>query len=206
MHWRNGPHGYGVVAKTLHWLTVVVLAAQFCVGWTMEADESAFAANEARLEQLDEQAKDLDGDARDAARDEVDRLEDELGARADEAEDEFVRDALTRPTEPSLPLVHVALGALILALGFVRVLWRRTGLPPWADHLSETSRRVAGATEKVLLAMLFVVPLSGLLLLLAGSDWLPLHIAAHLTFFAALAAHVGLHLRHVRDGQLRRML
>ena len=206
MDWRNGPHGYGVVSKALHWLTVGVLAAQFFVGYAMEADESAFAADEARLEQLEEQAKDLDGDARDAARDEVDRLEDELDARADEAEDEFVRDALSRPTEPSLPLAHVVLGLSILALGVARVLWRRTGLPPWADHLSETSRRVAGATEKVLLATLFVVPLSGLLLLGAGSDWLPLHIAAHLTFFTALAAHVGLHLRHAKDGQLRRML
>ena len=206
MHWRNGPHGYGAVSKTLHWLTVVVLAAQFFVGWTMEADESAFAADEARLEQLDEQAKDLEGDARDAARDEVDRLEDELDARSDRAEDEFVRDALNRPTQPSLPLAHVALGLLVLALAVVRVLWRRTGLPPWADHLSPTSRRVAAATEKVLLATLFVVPLSGLLLIGTGSDWLPLHIAAHLTFFAALAVHVGLHLRHVRDGQLQRML
>lgn len=206
MHWRNGSHGYGVVTKTLHWLTVVVLAAQFLVGWTMEADESAFAADEARLEQLEERAKDLDGDARDAARDEVDRLEDQLDARADEAEDELVRDALSRPTEASLPLAHVALGLLVLALGVVRVLWRRTGLPPWADHLSETSRAVAGATEKVLLATLFVVPLSGLLLLGAGSEWLPLHIAAHLTFFAALAVHVGLHLRHAGDGHLRRML
>lgn len=206
MHWRNGPHGYGVVAKVLHWLTVVVVATQFFVGWTMEANEGAFAADEARLEQLEEQAKDLEGDARDAARDEVDRLEDELDARADEAEDEFVRDSLTRPTEPSLPLAHVTLGLLVLALGVARVLWRRTGLPPWADHLSETSRKVAGATEKALLTMLFVVPLSGLLLLGAGSNWLPLHIAAHATFFVALAVHVGLHLRHVGEGQLRRML
>ncbi|MFC7490700.1 MULTISPECIES: cytochrome b/b6 domain-containing protein [unclassified Knoellia] len=206
MHWRNGPHGYGFVTKSLHWLTVVVLAAQFFVGWTMEADESAFAVDEARLEQLEEQAKDLDGDARDTARDEVDRLEDELDARADEAEDEFVRDALSRPTEPSLPLAHVGLGLLILALGVVRVLWRRTGLPPWAEHLGPLARRVAGLTEKALLASLFLVPASGLLLLFAGADWVGLHVAAHIAFFAALVAHIGLHLAHARHGQLRRML
>jgi len=207
MHWRNGEHGYGAVAKILHWVTVLALAAQFWVGWSMEADESGVAADEARIEQLEEEAKELEGDARDAARDEVDRLEDELDARADEAEDEFVRDALRRPTEPSLPLAHVVLGATILALGVVRVLWRRrTGLPPWADHLGETARTVSGWTEKALIASLFVVPVSGVLLLVAGSDWLPLHVASHLLFFAAVAVHVGTHLVHARHGHLRRML
>ncbi|WP_353951700.1 cytochrome b/b6 domain-containing protein [Knoellia sp. S7-12] len=206
MQWRNGPHGYGVVAKALHWLTVMALAAQFFVGYAMEADETAFAADEARVEQLKERVKDLDGDPLDAARDEMDRLEDALDARADEAEDEFVADALTRPTDPSLPLAHVALGLLILGLGVVRLLWRRAGLPPWAEHLGPTSRRIAGATEKVLLATLFVVPVSGLLLLWAGNGWLALHIAAHVAFFMALAVHVALMLVHARHGQLRRML
>lgn len=206
MHWRNGEHGYGVVSKVLHWVTVLAVAAQFWVGYTMEAPEDAFAAEEVRLEQLEEQAKDLEGDARDLARDEVDRLEDELDARSDRAEDEFVRDALSRPGEPSLPLLHVGLGLTILALGVTRVLWRRTGLPPWADHLGPTARTVAGVTEKALLASLFAVPASGLLLLLAGSDWVALHVASHLVFLAAVATHVGLHLVHARHGQLRRML
>lgn len=206
MNWRNGPHGYGLVTKTLHWVTVLALAAQFFVGYVMEADDSRFAADEARIEQLDEQAKDLEGDARDAARDEVDRLEDQLDAREDLAKDEFVRDALPRPTEPSLPLAHVVLGVLILGLGIARVLWRRQGLPPWAEHFGATSRRVAGLTEKVLLSLLFVIPLSGLLLLAAGDGWLALHIAAHVAFFVALTVHVGLMLAHARSGQLRRML
>lgn len=206
MHWRNGEHGYGLVSKILHWVTVLALAVQFWVGYTMEADENAFLADETRLEQLEERAKDLEGDARDAAREEVDRLEDELDARADEAEDQFVRDALTRPTQPSLPLAHVALGVLIIGLGVARILWRRTGLPPWADHLGGTARAIAGATEKALIASLFVVPASGLLLLFAGSDWLALHVAAHIAFFVAVTAHVGLHLAHARHGHLRRML
>ena len=33
---KNGPHGYGLVTKSLHWLTVLLLAAQFAVGYLME--------------------------------------------------------------------------------------------------------------------------------------------------------------------------
>lgn len=206
MHWRSGDHGYGVVSKTLHWVTVLALAAQFWVGWTMEADDDAFAADKARIEQLEEQAKDLEGPARDTAREEVNRLEDALDARSDEAEDEFVRESLRHPTEPSLPLLHVGLGVLVMCLGAVRIAWRRTGLPPWAEHLGPTARTVAGATEKVLLASLFVMPGSGILLVLAGAEWLPLHVASHVVFGVALLVHVGLHLAHARHGHLRRML
>lgn len=152
MRWRNGEHGYGLVSKVLHWVTVVAIAAQFTVGLTMDLD------------------------------------------------------SLDPRTEPVLRL-HVGLGVLILCLGAARVLWRRTGLPPWAPYLGARSRRVAGLTEKVLLGLLFVIPLSGLLLVLSGDDdWLPLHLATHVLFLAALAVHLGLHLVHARHGQLRRML
>ena len=33
---RNGEHGYGWVTKTLHWLTVAALIAQFVVGYLMD--------------------------------------------------------------------------------------------------------------------------------------------------------------------------
>jgi cytochrome b561 len=36
---RNGEHGYGVVTKVLHWLTVAALLAQFVVGWSLDLDE-----------------------------------------------------------------------------------------------------------------------------------------------------------------------
>ncbi|KGN31497.1 hypothetical protein N802_03780 [Knoellia sinensis KCTC 19936] len=206
MHWRNGEHGYGLVSKILHWTTVLAIVAQFWVGKNMEPADVAFPAEQARIEQLDAQAENLDGAARDAARAEADRLEDELDAREDDAEDSFVRDSLNRPTDPSLPLLHVALGVLIMGLGLARVLWRRTGLPPWAPYLGGTARTIAGITEKVLLGLCFVIPASGLLLLFGGYDWLSLHIATHYVFFAAVAVHVGLHLVHARHGHLRRML
>jgi cytochrome b561 len=33
---RNGPAGYGLVTKTLHWLTVAALAAQFAIGYGID--------------------------------------------------------------------------------------------------------------------------------------------------------------------------
>jgi hypothetical protein len=48
------------------------------------------------------------------------------------------------------------------------------------------------ATEVALLNLLFVVPLTGLSLVLGDDDLLPLHVAAHVAFFVALAAHLGM--------------
>ena len=47
-------------------------------------------------------------------------------------------------------------------------------------------------TERVLLTLLFVIPLSGAAVLLGDDDLLVVHVGAHLAFFAALAAHLGL--------------
>lgn len=135
----NGPHGYGVVTKALHWATVMALVAQFTVGYVMSATEAY---------------------------------------------------GVLQPA-------HVALGLTILGLALARVAWRRVGgLPPWADRLTAGERRLAHVTERVLLASLFVIPLTGVVLVASGDDAvLPLHVAAHLVFFASLAAHVGLVLR-----------
>src|SRR5262245_62167789 len=104
----------------------------------------------------------------------------------------------------NLVTTHVTLGLLILLLATLRVVWRRaSGLPSWAESLSSGNRRFASATERGLLTLLFVVPLTGLALVLGDDDWLPLHVAAHIAFFTALAAHVGLVLRR---GLLPRML
>ena len=142
--------GYGPVAKSLHWGTVVALVGQFAVGYLMV----------------------LGGD--------------------------------------DLLAVHVALGATVLGLAVARVAWRRTHtLPPWAETLSPAERTFTHWNERLLLALLFVIPLSGLSLLVVDDDLLLLHVASHLTFFAALAAHVGLVLKHQlldRDRLLRRML
>jgi cytochrome b561 len=86
----------------------------------------------------------------------------------------------------------------------LRVVWRRVaGLPPWAETLSDGERRIVTVTERVLLTMLFVVPLTGLALVLGDDGLLPVHVTAHIAFFVALAAHVVLVLRR---GLLPRML
>ncbi len=132
--------------------------------------------------------------------------------------------------EDRLVLVHLLLGTAILLLAVVRLAWRRrAGLPPWAPGLSAFERRLAHRVEQVLYVSLFVIPLTGIaLVLLSGEDWelgatdwraplelvdddvlLAAHITGHLLFFAAFAAHVGLVLKHQlvdRDRLLRRML
>lgn len=80
MHLRSGEHGYGLVAKTLHWLTVVLVAAQFYVGLTMSSDDAEGAAQaEAGKERLEL--------AEDRFRDRLDRLEEAAEARGEAAED-----------------------------------------------------------------------------------------------------------------------
>ncbi len=177
--------GYHPVAKVLHWSMVLALTLQFIVGYG------------------------------------IDRADDLLA---------WAVDAWLGGFEDRLVLVHAGLGLLILALAISRVVWRRVaGLPPWAPALSEGERRVAHRVEQVLYLMMFLLPLSGLaLLFLSGEDWdlgrgrillspvevveddllLGVHIAAQLTFFAALLVHVGLVLKHQlidRDHLLRRM-
>jgi cytochrome b561 len=101
--------------------------------------------------------------------------------------------------------VHLVLGVAVLALGVVRPLWRRVaGLPPWSEHLSAGQRRLATWTERALMSLLVLVPLTGLVLVGTGDDaWLPLHVGAHLAFFVVLAAHLSTNLR---PAVLRRML
>ena len=183
---RNGPGGYGWVTKVLHWTTVLVLAAQFAVGYLMDLDDCDPPGEERS-----------GGDTSDAFEERLDRLEDRCEARAEGY------DLLGGGLD--LPEVHLLLGLTVLALGATRVLWRRvSGFPAWSEHLSERERRLAHWTEKALLTMLFVVPVTGIVLVASGDDaWLPLHVAAHVTFFAALAAHL---FTNARPAILRRML
>lgn len=217
MPWRNGEHGYGAVTKLLHWLTVAALGTQVVVGLTMEADaaaERAEEAAEARAEAADESTD----AAEDAASTEVEeeaveqageRAEEAAEAEADHAAD---REYLVGPGDGiDLLDVHVALGVSILALGIVRVVWRRVGgLPPWAAGLSAGERTAASWIEKVLLASLFLVPGTGLALVLTQDDVLvPLHVGALVLLGVAVVAHVGLVLRHTlvrRENLLGRML
>ncbi len=216
MHLRNGPHGYGVVTKALHWLTVLAVLGQFIVGWAMDVD-APFDLEEAQLEaeaeRREEEAENQGEEAEDQVEAENERLEDAFDARDDDQISTVFSDVVTGDAFRdglSLPELHICLGLSIILLAVARILWRRTTpLPPWAEHLSSAERRLEGRLEKLLLALLVVVPASGLLLVAAGTDWLPVHVTAQVTFLIAIAAHVGLVLKHTvlrRNRHLARML
>ena len=162
----DAPTGYRSAGKALHWLTVLALAAQFAVGYVMEADDSGRGHGRGR------------GRGGESGR-----------GRGRGGESEGYLD-----DPDTLLKVHVVLGLTILALAVARLVWRRVaGLPPWAEQLTPAQRRLATWTERVLLATLFAIPLSGLALVATGEDdLLWLHVAAHVTFFAALLAHLAL--------------
>ena len=158
-----------------------------------------------------EQCKDRPDEER--CEEEVDRREDTLDDRADDAlgtawDDLRSGDLLAGGV--TLPEWHVLLGLLILALGVARVVWRVAGsLPPWAPALSHVERTLEGWLEKGLMLLLFVIPVSGLLLVTGDDDRVRLHIGAHIAFFVVVGLHVALVLKHTviqRDRHLARML
>ncbi|WP_228974449.1 cytochrome b [Streptomyces sp. DH12] len=180
----GGSAGYRPLTRILHWSVVVAFAAQFTVGYLLDADGSGHGGGRGRGRG--------DGPGRGRGRGGGDRGYDVFG-------------------DDPLLTAHVLLGATIVVLGAVRLLWRRaTPLPPWAPTLSAAERRLAHRTETALYWLTFVVPATGIALLAADDDAvLPVHVAAHTAFFTALALHVGLVLKHQfvdRDGLLRRML
>ena len=179
--------GYRASQKVLHWLTVLAVAAQLTVGYLLDLDGDCDPPGEDRS----------GGDTSDAEEERLDRLEDQCEARADDY------DLLGGGFD--LAELHLFLGLAVLALGFVRPLWRRVaGLPPWSEHLSAGQRALAGWVERALMLLLVVVPLSGLVLIGTGDDaWLPFHIGAHVAFFVALALHL---VNNLRPAILRRML
>jgi cytochrome b561 len=105
--------------------------------------------------------------------------------------------------------IHVVLGVTILVLATTRLAWRwATPLPPWAPTLTERERVVVHWTERLLYVAMFAMPLTGLTLVLGDDDLLGLHVAAHVTFFVAIAVHLGLAVKHqfvTRDRYVRRM-
>lgn len=213
MRLRNGEHGYGLVTKVLHWLTLLMLVVQFAVGWTL-------GSVEVPDRECDQPGEDRSGgETSDAEEERFDRLED-----ACEAEQDVLEDRADDPVGTALSDLlsgdlldgglghgewHLVLGLGVLALGLVRLLWRATTpLPPWAPGLSGAERRLEAGLEKALLALLLVVPLSGVLV--ARDDGLlALHVTAQVVLLAAATVHVALVLGHTvvrRDRHLQRML
>ena len=181
---------YTRTSRALHWGTALVLAAQFTVGYLLDDDDGGRGRGRGRGEDSGR------GRGRGGDRDEASGGGDDGGPLGLD--------------DDGLLTLHVVLGVTILALAVARVLWRRhAGLPPWAETLSHGERTLAHWTEKALLALLFVIPLTGLWLVLVSDDALTIHVASHIAFYVALAAHLGLVLKHQlidRDRLLERML
>jgi len=217
VRWRNGAHGYGVVTKVLHWLTVALLVAQFAVGLTMETDGAADRVDDradATEERREEQAERQGEAAEERLEAEVEAREDAADRLSDDGDHGQVAQGLLggdgfRDGLQGIEL-HLVLGVLLLVVAGLRLLWRRsTPLPPWAEHLDDAERRLEGRLEKVMLSLLVVVPATGLLLVVVDDDLLVLHVAAQVLLVATVAVHVGLVLKHTvvhRHRHLSRMV
>ncbi len=213
---RNGAHGYGLVTKLAHWLTVAALLVQFVVGWSMDMDDGFDREKDlldAEADRREEAAEEQGEAAEESAEAETERLEDEFDARDDDQPAAVFQDLVNGDAFGdglTLAHLHVALGLFVIVLAVLRMVWRRTTpLPPWAAHLSDRERRLEGRLEKAMLVLLVVVPATGLLLVAGNDGWVPLHVAAQLALLAAIALHVGLVLRHTvvrRNRHLARML
>jgi cytochrome b561 len=129
-----------------------------------------------------------------------------------------------RDAEDALVFLHAWWGVGIIVLVTVRLLWRRlTPLPPWSDRLSPQDRVWQHRLEMNLYALLYVVPGTGLALLLltgeeretlADPEWTPpfdlvdedvlvaLHVASHVALYLVVAAHVALATRRRTVGRM----
>jgi len=179
----NSSAGYGALTKLFHWLVVVLFAAQIGSGLVMT-----------RLEEGGQVAG-LSGD--------------------------------------DIYNWHKTIGLVALLVALARIQVRRMGeLPPWAPTLTAIERRIVHRAEQALYAAMLIMPISGFIhvmaggygVLLAGLVALPnpigkwealaelgqvLHMIGGIALGVALAAHLGVVLRHtlwLRDGLLRRML
>ncbi len=162
--------GYRPILRVLHWLTVAVVVAQLVVGYLLDVDDGGRGRGRGRG-----RGGEGGGEGRGRGRGGGDGVDGGLSA-------------LDEP----LVWVHLALGLTILILAVTRLVVRhRVGLPPWSPRLGPRARRLQGWTERALLGLLVVTPLTGVPLLLGGDDLLSLHVAAHVCLYAALATHVG---------------
>lgn len=128
---------------------------------------------------------------------------------------------------------HKSLGLLALVLAIARLLNRKAGeLPPWAPTLTPLEQDIIHRCEQLLYTAMLVMPLSGLLYVMAGgygvrlfglfdlpnpigsfpllaaaAKWV--HVASAMLLLLPLGAHLALVLGHhfkAKDGLVNRML
>jgi cytochrome b561 len=128
---------------------------------------------------------------------------------------------------------HKSLGLVALAVAVARLLNRRTGtLPRWAPTLTALEQTIIHRAEQLLYAAMFIMPVSGLLYVMAGgygvrlfgtfdlpnpvpsspllaaaAKWV--HVASAMLLLLPLGTHLGLVLGHhfgLKDRLIDRML
>jgi cytochrome b561 len=111
---------------------------------------------------------------------------------------------------------HKSIGLVLFALAVARLIWRRTtALPQWHPSLSEPERAIVARLETWLYWLMFVLPVTGYLFVMAGGfgiklfgvvdlpnpigkqpawSWLvwTLHVLAAYAALVVIAWHVGL--------------
>lgn len=162
---RNGPAGYGWVTKGLHWLTVLALAAQFTIGYLMDADDSGRGRGRGRSG--------------------------ESGHGRGGGDSGYVDDPETLVrVHVALGLTILTLAATRLVWRRLAGLppWSER-LSQGQRRLAHwTERALLGLLFAVPLTGLGLVAVG-------DDDVLAFHVVAHVAFFAALAAHLTTNLR-----------
>jgi cytochrome b561 len=183
MQWQNTEIGYGAVAKFFHWTIFTLFVYQFAVANVMVRtgpEETFWGFSQGTLYNW-----------------------------------------------------HKSIGLVALLVAILRLSWRTlTPLPAWAACLSEGERRFSHRIEQVLYAAMLVMPVSGYLYVMAGGYGVMLfgayplpnpvgkepvlawigkwtHVIGSYALLAAVAAHIGLMLKHQvlrKDGLIGRML
>lgn len=128
---------------------------------------------------------------------------------------------------------HKSIGLVVLAVAAARIAWRRmTPLPDWAEALTPAERVISARLETMLYVLMFLLPITGYLYVMAGGYgvrlfgsydlanpigkqpllalWMQvLHVLATYAIVVVASWHIGLGLKkHVFEGTrfLRRML
>lgn len=176
---RNGPHGYGAVTKTLHWAVVLAIAAQFVVGYTMDAEESGRGRGRGRSGES----------GRGRGR----------GGGYDPFGDEQM---FTVHVVLGLTILGLAIARLVWRLATPLPPWADT-LSPIERTIAHWTERAL----YVLMFAIPITGLW--LLLADDDDAAGPHVISHVAFFVVIVVHVGLVLKHQlidRDRLLKRML
>ena len=176
---RNGPYGFGRVARVLHWSIALAVGAQLAIGYLMEADDSGRGRGRGRSGESGH------------------------GRGRGGGYDPFGDDALLT-LHIVLGATILALAAVRLAW---RLRTPRPPWAPGLSALER--RIVHRTELALYVLMFAIPLSGVWLLLADDDDLVGLHVATHLAFFVVVALHVGMVVKHEAvDGDhfLRRML